>query len=98
MGLDKWDVIIPHMGNCLQSVLSVPLEGWDISAERQHLWQRWAIYSRSVLRPTDFRLWGRYLYTRQVRSGNSDFQENPVIESKLKRLTCTSVTEGAPHS
>lgn len=39
-GGDKWDVIIPHMGNCLQSVLSVQLKAWESSAERQQLWQR----------------------------------------------------------
>lgn len=37
MGVDKWDVIISHMGNCLQSVPSIRLEAWDISAEGKHL-------------------------------------------------------------
>ena len=32
---------------------------------------------------------------RQVRSGDSDFQEDPVIESKLKRLTFTNQIVGA---
>lgn len=34
-GVDKWDVIISHMGSSLQSV-----QAWDISAEGKHLWQR----------------------------------------------------------
>lgn len=53
-GVDKWDVIISHMGSSLQSV-----QAWDISAEGKHLWQRRAFYIRSVLRPGNCRLWGR---------------------------------------
>lgn len=97
MGVDKWDVIISHMGNCLKSVLSIQLKAWDISAERKHLWQRWAVYFESILIPGNCRLWGRYGW--QVRrSRDSDFQEDPIIKSKLKRLTFTSPIAGASNN